>query len=108
MPAPSAEKKLHSCGWTFDLNGWRLLAPNNAAVKLSVAERELLALLLAAPGEVVPRKQIVAGLTDKVSGFEEERLEMLIFRLRRKAGVAAEGTELPLRTVRGVGYVLAS
>ncbi|QOW21710.1 response regulator transcription factor [Novilysobacter avium] len=102
------ESKQHADGWTFDLDRWRLLAPGGGTVKLSVAERELLALLVGAAGEVVPRKRILDSLASKIAGFEEERLEMLIFRLRRKANTAAAGRELPIHTVRGVGYVLAS
>ncbi|QOW24194.1 response regulator transcription factor [Lysobacter sp. H23M47] len=101
-------QKQRADGWTFDLDRWRVLPPNGAMVKLSVAERELLALLLDTAGEVVPRKRILARLVEKVSDFEEERLEMLIFRLRRKASAAAPGQELPIHTIRGVGYVLAS
>ncbi|QOY62414.1 response regulator transcription factor [Lysobacter sp. H21R4] len=93
-------------GWTFDLDRWRLLTPDDSTVKLSIAERELLRILLDASGQVVPRKRIIEGLTAKISDFEEERLEMLVFRLRRKAEAAAAGESLPLRNVRGVGYVL--
>lgn len=95
-------------GWVFDLDRWRLRSPGGGTVKLSVAERELLSLLIGSAGEAVPRKRILENLVCKVPGFEEERLEMLIFRLRRKARTAAAGEELPIHTVRGVGYVLAS
>lgn len=105
--ARAAASHLRGDGWAFDLARWRLLAPNKVAVSLSVAERELLSLLLDASGDVVPRKRIVAGLAGKISGFEAERLEMLIFRLRRKASEASQGMELPVHTVRGVGYALA-
>ncbi len=107
-PTSSPAKLVRADGWSFDVDGWRLLAPNNVAVKLSVAERELLAILLSATGEVVPRKRLIDGLSEKIVGFEDERLEMLIFRLRRKAHAAADGGELPVHTVRGVGYVLTS
>ena len=95
---PQPDRKHRASGWTFDLNGWRLIAPSGGTVKLSVAERELLELLLEASGQVVPRKRIVARLVAKISGFEEERLEMLIFRLRRKASAAAQPRLLSVRS----------
>lgn len=104
----SAHQNPSSAGWVFDLDRWRLVAPGGGTVKLSVAERELLALLLEDPGDVIPRRRILDALTEKVSGFEEERLEMLVFRLRRKASARAAGEELPLHTIRGVGYVLVN
>jgi DNA-binding response OmpR family regulator len=40
-----------------------------------------------------------------VHDFDPHRLEMLVYRLRRKC-LQLTGQELPLRAVRGIGYVL--
>ncbi|MDR6990499.1 response regulator transcription factor [Luteimonas sp. 3794] len=93
-------------GWTLDAQGWQLLLPDGRAVELSLPERRLLAELAATPREPVTREALMAALAEDVDDFDPHRLEMLIHRLRKKC-LQASGQELPVRTVRGIGYVLA-
>lgn len=95
--------------WTLAEAGWKLQAPDGRRVDLNAAERMVLERLFAEPGTVIERETLLAGL-GQLDGSsqpaEPHRLDMLIYRLRRKIE-AARLPELPLRTVRGRGYVLA-
>lgn len=94
--------------WRLDQQGWQLNAPSGERVALSAGERQLLLRLLDAGGEVVEREVILQHLaaSDQDEAFDPHRLEMLVHRLRRKVQTAV-GEELPLVTVRGVGYLLS-
>lgn len=92
--------------WRLDQHGWQLLLPDGRAVELSLPERRLLAELAATPREPVTREALMAALAEDADDFDPHRLEMLIHRLRKKC-LQATGQELPVRTVRGIGYVLA-
>lgn len=91
--------------WRVESDGWCLRASNGKRVALTNAERCVIRLLGAAPGEAVARETLIAALTDDVETFDPHRLEMLIHRLRRKAEAQA-GEPLPLRSARGAGYAL--
>ncbi|NYZ62396.1 response regulator transcription factor [Luteimonas deserti] len=93
-------------GWRFDEQGWRVVLPDGRSFEMSLVEQQLLRCLAASPGNAVPRERIIAALTSDPHGFDPHRLEMLVHRLRRKCRDTT-GEELPLRAVRGVGYLLA-
>lgn len=93
-------------GWTLDALGWKILLADGRAIELSLPERRLMEQLAATPREPVTREVLMAALAEDVDDFDPHRLEMLIHRLRKKCQQAT-GQELPVRTVRGVGYVLA-
>lgn len=92
--------------WSLDARGWRILLPDGQSFGMTLAEQQIMRLLAALPGKPVRKDALIAGLADTSEHFDPHRLEMLIYRLRRKC-LAATGVELPLRSVRGVGYVLA-
>jgi DNA-binding response OmpR family regulator len=92
--------------WRFSADEWFLLAPAGHKVKLSKAERRLLGALNRQPNEVVLRDALLDVMTDDVTVFDHHRLDMLIYRLRRKVQRAV-GEPLPLSVVHGTGYVLA-
>ena len=91
-------------GWSLDRQGWSLSSPSGAAVALNQTERQVMRILMATPNEPVPRGTLIASLTGDVPGFDPHRLEMLIYRLRRKC-LEVSGEALPLQAVRGVGYL---
>lgn len=94
-----------SLQWRLDGDGWRLVAPNGKTMDLAAAERLVLRRLLASIGTPVPRDAFIADLVEgDREEFDPHRLEMLVHRLRRRVA-AMLGTDLPLRAVRGVGYV---
>ncbi len=93
-------------GWQLEASGWRLIAPNDRIVALTVPEHCVLAVLMEHIGEPVPRKSLIEALTQDIYDFDPHRLEMMIHRLRRKAQDQT-GEVLPLLTARGTGYVFA-
>ncbi len=101
---PTNPSTSFSSGWVLDRQGWSLLAPSGIAVTLNQAERQIMRALSASPGEPVPREALIANLTCDTGGFDPHRLEMLVYRLRRKCQETA-GETLPLQAVRGVGYL---
>lgn len=101
VPPPTGDS-----GWRLDSSGWQLVSPAQERVTLSKAEMQLLARLAGVAGEVVEREAILLVLGEREAEFDPHRLEMLVHRLRRKVQIAT-GMDLPLVTVRGVGYLLA-
>lgn len=89
--------------WHLDTGGWHLVSPEGVVVSLSPSERCVMQLLFDARGAVVSRRDIIAGLRMDSYDFDPHRLEMLIYRLRRKAKDLGLPL-LPLVTVRSSGY----
>jgi two-component system response regulator PhoP len=93
--------------WSLTAEGWRLRAPDGRSMALNDTERRLLERLLEANGELVPHDELIGILVTAAEDVDQHRLEMLIHRLRRKVS-ADLGKTLPLRSVRGRGYVFFS
>lgn len=91
--------------WQLGNNGWCLVSPQGCEIALTRTERQVVRRLMAAPGEVVTRIELIATLTDNVYDFDTHRLESLFYRLRRKIADAC-GEPLPLAAVHGAGYVI--
>lgn len=91
--------------WRLDERGWCILTPRGREIEMSLAERQVMAVLAATPGVPVQRETLIAKLVRNAYDFDPHRLEMLVHRLRKKCQRSAE-EELPLRSVRGIGYVL--
>jgi two-component system response regulator PhoP len=90
--------------WQLETDGWCLVSPNAVVLALTAPERCLLSVLINAQDAPVSRETLIAALSDNVYDFDPHRLEMLVYRLRRKAMDAAAGN-LPLLTSRGAGYL---
>lgn len=80
-------------------------SPSGAELTLTAAERAFLRPLFAAPGKPVHRDRLIRGMTDAPWDFNPHRLDVLVHRLRARVE-AATGEALPVRAVRGVGYLL--
>lgn len=91
--------------WRLDVDGWCLLSPSGQNIALTHAERNILTLLMRAPGTPVAREDLIAALTDNTYDFDPHRLDMLVHRLRGKIADHCDES-LPLRAVRGIGYVM--
>lgn len=91
--------------WRLGAAGWDLISPDGVKVQLTHPERALMGTLAAAPGKTVARDAIISALARDAKNFDRHRLEMLVHRLRRKV-LSATGEPLPLKAVRGIGYVL--
>jgi two-component system response regulator RegX3 len=70
-----------------------------AAVDLTRREFDLLAYMLARPGRVFTRAQLLEAVWDYPSDIDTRTVDVHVAQVRRKLGEAC-----PLRTVRGVGY----
>ena len=101
-PAAVAEK-LTASGITVDASG-REAWVDGKPVELTGLEIDLLLVLLRRAGRVVPRSALMdlAGRGDVAVG--ERAVDVHISRLRKKLG---DDAAQRIRTVRGVGYVLA-
>lgn len=91
--------------WNLRSDGWDLHAPNGKVLTLTAAERGFLRELFAVPGEAVDRERLIAAVTDQPWDFDPHRLEVLVHRLRTRARNAT-GIVLPVRALRGMGYML--
>lgn len=93
-------------GWRLDERGWSILSPDGVQITLTLAERQVMRLLAARVGEPVRQDALIERLVENIHDFDPHRLQMLVYRLRRKC-LQQAGVELPLKAVRGVGYLLA-
>ncbi len=96
-------EKLSAAGITVDISA-REAWVDGASVELTGLEIDLLTALLRRAGRVVPRSVLLelAGRGDVAVG--ERAVDVHISRLRKKLG---DDAATRIRTVRGVGYVLA-
>jgi len=95
--------------WALASDDWCLVPPSGRIIALTTPERALLGLLNANRGQTVEKERLIEALTDNASDFDPHRLEALVHRVRRKAaGAAPESSPLPLLSVRGKGYLLAT
>jgi two-component system response regulator PhoP len=94
-----------SRGWRLSPGNWRLIAPDGRSMPLNPLERGLLARLTATAGDLVAHADLLNEMATIANGFDRHRLEIVIHRLRRK--VASHfGRDLPLKSVRGSGYLM--
>ncbi|XRD86319.1 response regulator transcription factor [Dyella acidisoli] len=98
-PQPSPSR------WRMDAGGWRFVSPHGKVVALTSSERCVLTMLIAAGDQPVSREALAEALSQNAYDSDPHRLEMIIYRLRRKA-LAQAGQALSLITVRGKGYML--
>jgi DNA-binding response OmpR family regulator len=79
----------------------RTAATGDRRVTLTVTEFDLLEFLMANPGRVFTREQLLDAAWGPGAGAGSRTVDVHVAQLRAKLG---EGT--PIRTVRGIGYVL--
>jgi DNA-binding response OmpR family regulator len=105
QPAGEAAPRAANGKWRIRMKGWALVSPLGRTICLTNAERLFVDLLFARKGLVVTREAIARRLSEDTFDFDPHRIEVLVYRLRRK--VKEETDEpFPLRAVRGSGYVL--
>ena len=80
------------------------LRAGDRTVPLTPTEFRLLAVLVARPGEVVRRRELVAAAWPDGAIVHENTLDTYVGRLRRK--LRELGVEAEISTARGVGYSL--
>lgn len=105
QPPADANPRAGNGKWRVRMKGWSLVSPLGRTIRLTNAERLFVDLLFARKGVVVTRETIARRLAEDTFDFDPHRIEVLVHRLRRKVEEEAE-EPLPLRAVRGSGYVL--
>ena len=96
-----------SPSWSIDRTHWILRTGTGLAVKLTHSEAVLLIKMAERPGQVVPRQDLVLSLGHDPQHYDFRRMEILVRRLRNKVKTDL-GCELPLETVRKVGYAFTA
>lgn len=93
--------------WQLSADGWTLQSPTPHTLALTAMERAALQALFDAAGEPVTRERLIECITDTPWDFDPHRLDVLVHRLRARVR-AATGAELPIRALRGQGYLLTA
>ena len=91
-------------GMKVDMTARSVTSPAGEAVSLTVAEFELLGLLLANANATLPRVQILQAVFGRNAGLYDRSVDVLMSRLKRK--LAKAGVTLNIESVRSVGYML--
>jgi DNA-binding response OmpR family regulator len=91
--------------WTLNEGGWVLRDPFGRELPLTTSERALLLCLIRMRGQAVSRDEIISSLGGNPRYADPHRIDVLVNRLRQKAG--AIDMMLPLHSVRCKGYALA-
>jgi len=105
--APLLAPKLTSAqgAWTMEPGSGFISAPNGVRVRLSIIEGQLLRILLAKGGTACNHAEMATALGLHPDEFSKHRAEVIVSRLRNKVA-RDSGQNLPLESVRGVGYYL--
>lgn len=98
-------KTLQQGNLTFD-TATREARVNGLRVDLTPRESSLIETLIRRGNKVVPKLQLETNLYGTSVTLSSNTLEVLVHRLRKKLGAA--GSEVNIRTVRGVGYILTA
>lgn len=81
-----------SCSMTFGRND----------VKLSLKEYQIMELLMANSGKIIPKERIIEKIWGYESDVEYNNIEVYISFLRKKLSVI--GADIKIKTARGIGY----
>ncbi|SFG39854.1 DNA-binding response regulator, OmpR family, contains REC and winged-helix (wHTH) domain [Novosphingobium sp. CF614] len=90
-------------GWQVSLARRELRSPSGAIIDLTGAEFDLLSTFLGYPQRVLGRERLMELSRSRIGDSSDRSIDVLVSRLRRK--LQAEGSESPIITVRGVGYM---
>ena len=90
--------------WTLCSGGRILRNPKGRELVLSEPERLFLEIMVAASGLVVERETLIAAFAMDDRDYDPHRLDAVISRLRKHTEQAGLGN-LPLQSIRGMGYV---
>jgi len=96
-----------SPNWTLNRTDWTLRSGSGLAVRLTHSESVLLQRLAHQPGAVVSRQDLATSLGHDPEAYDFRRMEILVRRLRQKVKTSL-GIDLPLETVRKIGYAFTT
>ncbi|WP_421837162.1 response regulator transcription factor [Novosphingobium sp.] len=95
--------EVHFEGWILSLSRRELRSPSGAMVDLTGAEFDLLATFVSHRQRVLGRERLIELSRTRLGDSSDRSIDVLVSRLRRK--LSASGSEPPIVTVRGVGYM---
>ncbi len=98
-------RDLHVGGLTVDTASRRVVL-DGVAIAVTTAEFDLLCALARRPGRVLSREQLLEIVKGDAEQTFDRAVDTQVSRLRQKLGAVPGGDSL-IRTVRGVGYMLA-
>lgn len=103
-PAESGLVRLGRC--SLDLQRRQLIGVDGAVEALTTTEFDLLALFCKHPNRPLTREWLLETTSQRDYDSSDRSIDLRVTRLRRKIEVNPESPQF-LRTVRGVGYMLA-
>lgn len=92
-------------GWKLDLPHHKLDGPDGNNVPLTMAEFQLLRILLETPGQPVEREVLSKQIFNKELKENSRNIDALIRRLRQKLETGSNEGQL-IKSVRGAGYTI--
>ncbi len=92
-------------GWELDLPHHKLAAPDGSDVPLTMAEFQLLRILLESPGQPVGRDKLSQQIFNKELRENSRNIDALVRRLRQKLEIDENKTQM-IKSVRGSGYTI--
>ena len=106
-PAGGGAHQLRFAGWTLDLAGRQLVAPDGVVVALSGAEFKLLSVFVEHPNRVLDRNQLMDLTVGRDGAPFDRSIDVQVSRLRVRLRDDAREPRI-IKTVRNEGYVLAA
>lgn len=106
-PPPAISSGDTAAVWSLNHGGWALRNPQGRELAITGPERRFLEIMVAASGRVVERETLIEAFASDDDDYDPHRLDAVISRLRKRTEQAGLGT-LPLKSVRGTGYVFTA
>ena len=93
--------------WSLSVHGWTLTPPNGTVIDLTSREHRMMHVLFLAGGTVVAKRHLAETIFGPAITNGEQRLEVLLSRLRAKAR-AAGCPALPVPSAHAAGYAFTA
>lgn len=103
---PDTRRPFTFNGWTLSIHRRELTSPEGAPIELTSAEFELLNVFVSQPQRVISRERLIELSRSRLADPSDRSIDVLVSRLRRKLNDT--GYQVPIRTVRGVGYMFTA
>ena len=97
------ENRLQFNGLVLNKNTCSISCGNND-VKLSLKEYNVMEMLIANPGQILPKERIIEKIWGSESDVEYNNIEVYISFLRKK--IASISADVQIKTARGIGYFM--
>jgi DNA-binding response OmpR family regulator len=96
-----------STAWRLNSQHWTLTSPRGTILQLTDREFRVLQILMTAQGQTVDKRGIANLIIGSRIVNSSERLDVLLARLRKKAGTLLEDP-LPIKTAYQIGYAFTA